>query len=143
MLSRGVKYIIPKQVSLTAEQYRAMVANGSKPLKYRNKPMVFEGVRYHSKAELAFEMRLRLLKANRVVSYWLRQVPFSMPADTNTERAERYLLDALVVMTSGQIRLCEVKGFMTGLAKSKIATISATYHVSIEIIRPNEVDAWI
>lgn len=127
-----------------------------KPSKYKNVIRVYQGVRYHSKAELAFELHLRMLQKLGKVLYWLRQVPFAMPADDNTERVERYLLDFLVIQPctlplinfQGQplpqrVRLVDVKGYMTGRSKTKIAAIQATYHVKIETPRREDIETWL
>ena len=48
--------------SISTEEFRALLAKGAKP-KYGNVRMEYEGEKYDSKAELAFEMHLRLLRS--------------------------------------------------------------------------------
>ncbi len=126
---------------LSVEEYRAELAKG-KPSKYGSHALVYEGVRYHSKAELRFEMRLRLLRAAGRVAWWVRQVPFALPGDEKTIRAKKYLLDFLVVLDTGLTRLIDVKGFQTQNSATKISVVQATHHVTIELVRPDEVESW-
>ncbi len=129
-----------KQTSINADQYRAFVS-GKGGSKYRNHPQMLEGIRYHSKAELAFEMRLRFLKSVGNVAWWVRQVPFSLPAGGATAKASRYLLDFLIVQPKG-VRLVDVKGFLTPTSKVKISVIQATHGVSVELVAPKDIATW-
>lgn len=134
-----------KQIVMSAEEYRARMAKGE-PSKYRNQVQTFEGQRYHSKAELAFEFHLRHLRALGKVAWWTRQVPFYMPGGGATEKAQRYLCDFLVVeagYSKNRTRLIDIKGVMTPNSKTKISVIQATHGVTVELVKPSEVDTWI
>ena len=119
--------------------------------KFGNHVVNYQGVRYHSKAELEMEMQLRTLTRLEKVLFHLRQVPFAMPADDNTEKVERYLLDFLVVQPApysgykGLVvpRYVDVKGFLEGKSKTKIRTIEATYHINIELVKREDIASWI
>ena len=131
---------------ITVEQYRAYQKTGALP-KYRNQPMVYEGVRFDSKAELQFEMRLRLLKAAGRVQWWLHQVPFLMPRNLETAKAKRYLLDFLVFQADAEtfmprLRFVDVKGFLTKESALKIQTTEATYGIKIEIVKREGIETW-
>ncbi len=128
---------------MTAQQYReAMSRTGGS--KYHNVRRVYEGQPYDSKAELAFEMRLRLLKAQGQVAFWLHQVPFRLKSGIV------YRLDFLV-MIPDRPRNCvwsyrpafvDIKGYLTSTSRVKIREVEAIYGIKIELIKPPEVDRW-
>ena len=126
---------------MTAEQYReAMSRTGGS--KYHNVRCVYEGQPYDSKAELAFEMRLRLLKAQGQVAFWLHQVPFRLKSGIV------YRLDFLVMIPDRHGILfyrpafVDIKGVLTPTSRVKIREVEAIYGIKIELIKPPEVDRW-
>ncbi len=148
---------------MSVDEYRLAMAVQPKANKYGAHAIVYEGVRYHSKAELAFELHLRQLKVLGKVDWWVRQVPFVLPGGGATKRAQRYLLDFLIVPLPMAIyigpasrpgskpdfinapppRLVDVKGKMTPNSATKISVIQATHGVTVELVAPKDVDTWI
>lgn len=157
---KGGKDLRLPQPPISVEEYRQLQVQPGRS-KYGAHAIVYEGVRYHSKAELAFELHLRQLKVLGKVAWWVRQVPFSLPGGGATERAQRYLLDFLVQAvapgwTDNVIahaynlpppvlipRLVDVKGVLTPTSATKISVVQATYGVKIELVKPKDVDSWI
>lgn len=79
--------------------------SGTKPRKYRNVPTEYDGRKYDSKAEAAQAAQLDLEKKSGQIRGWLPQVSFALPGLTR-----RMVVDFLVVMPDGRIRLQDVKG---------------------------------
>lgn len=80
-------------------------AGGTKPRKYRNIPAEYEGRMYASKAEAAHAAQLDLEKKAGLIRGWLPQVSLPIPGLTR-----RMIVDFLVVMPDGRIRLQDTKG---------------------------------
>lgn len=106
--------------------------------KYNAKQVRHEGQTYHSTAEFAFVLWLRLLKAQGIVTGWTRQVPFWIPGEPD---AEKYVLD-FFIWTPGGNRFVEIKGAMTATAKMKIAVVQHLYGIKIEVIKASKTYTW-
>jgi Protein of unknown function (DUF1064) len=78
---------------------------GTKPRKYRNVPTEYDGRMYSSKAEAAHAAQLDLEKRSGQIRGWLPQVSLPIPG-----KKRRMVIDFLVVMPDGRIRLQDVKG---------------------------------
>jgi len=94
--------------------------------KYNAKPVTIDGIRFPSKKEGAYFEYLKSLQAAGDVKFFLRQVPFDIPA-------AKYKLDFLVFCADGTIRYIDVKGMMTPVSKLKIAQTEAIYGIKIEL----------
>ena len=128
--------------TMGVDQYRAMVKAGTKvrmpsdQSKYKNRVVEHGGIRYHSAAELNFKFHLDLLRAQGVVQWYTRQVPFYAPG------GKRLVVDYLVCMTTAQIlrgslpvRIVDVKGAETALAIFKKSVIEATHGLTVEYVK--------
>jgi hypothetical protein len=126
--------------TISVEQFRAMTGQGKRS-KYGAVAVTYEGQRFHSKAELAFELHLKHLQALGKVAWWTRQVPFYLPG-SDSVKALRYVADFLVVFTNGAVRIVDVKGMDTPNSKTKRAVIQATHNVKIELVRGAQSYKW-
>jgi hypothetical protein len=64
---------------MTAAEYQAMIANVDKPRKYHNKPEVYDGIRFDSKAECARYVQLMIMKRAGQIRSFNRQPSFLLP----------------------------------------------------------------
>ena len=128
--------------TMGVEQYRALVKAGAKPRmpsdqrKHKNRIVEHGGIKYHSAAELNFKFHLDLLRAQGLVQWYTRQVPFYAPG------GKRLVVDYLVCMSTAQIvkgslpvRMVDVKGAETALAIFKKSVIEATHGLSVEYVK--------
>jgi len=95
--------------------------------KYRNIPSEADGIRFASKAERDYYLRLQLRVQAGEVAWFLRQVPFHLPGNT------KYLADFLEVLADGRIRVVDVKGRETAMFRLKRRQVEALYPVRIEL----------
>ena len=95
--------------------------------KYRNIPSEADGIRFASKAERNYYLRLKLRVQAGEVAWFIRQVPFHLPGKT------KYVADFLEVLADGRIRVVDVKGRETQMFKLKRRQVEALYPVRIEL----------
>lgn len=128
----------PPRRTMTVEEFRALgkTARVGMTSKYHSKMIEFEGITYHSKAEFTFELHLRFLKTMGRVTWWTRQVPFYLPG------GKRYLVDFLVMMKNGDVRIVDVKGFDTKVSQLKRSVVQGLTAVRVEIVPGQEHYSW-
>lgn len=106
-----------------------------KPRKYRNTPVVIDGVRYDSKAEARYAQMLYLRLRAREVTQVERQVPYPLLTPNGmlvgTYRADFVFWDDL----ESRQRVIDVKGFDTPLSKWKRKHVKAQYGFEVEIVK--------
>ena len=101
-----------------------------KPAKYRNVPTETpDGIKFASKAEARWYLKLRTDEVLGVVSYFLRQVPIHLPGGI------RYVVDFQVFYTDGTVRYLDVKGMETSTFKLKKTQVEALYPITIETVK--------
>lgn len=105
---------------MTPAGYRA--AHGRKQRhKFNAKPVEHDGIRFDSKKEGNYYLRLKLLvKAGEVVGFF-RQVPLHLTGGVI------YRMDFLVFYSNGECRGVEIKGFETPEWKIKKKMIAELY----------------
>jgi hypothetical protein len=98
-----------------------------KPIKskYNAVKTEYKGVKYDSKAEAHYAIDLDMLKLNGKVSFWLRQVPFTLPGNVT------YKCDFQVFYADGHIEFVDVKGMKTDIYRLKKKQVEALYPVKI------------
>ena len=96
--------------------------------KYNAKKTIVDGITFPSKLEASYYTLLKSKKTIGTISYFLRQVPFSLPGNT------KYLVDFMVVYLDGTIEYIDVKGKSTPMATLKIKQVEALYPVEIKIV---------
>jgi hypothetical protein len=93
--------------------------------KYRNKPVVENGVRYDSKLELRCGHWLDLRKGVGEVLWYTRQVPFRL------EGGVIYRADYLAVLVRGGVEVIDSTGRMTLSKANKLKQVKARYGVVV------------
>ncbi len=107
----------------------------TKKSKYRNTPTKYKGIRYDSKLEAQYAEYLDIKKSAGLISYWLRQVPFSLPGNV------KYRVDFMVVDEAPEATIIEyidVKGTETNMFKLKKKQVEDLYPITIEIVKKGE-----
>ena len=98
-----------------------------KPNKYGAKPTTVDGIRFDSKREAAYYVRLKLRVQCGEVRYFLRQVPLHLPGGT------RLVVDFLEVHADGALHYIDVKGRETAAFKIKRREVEHHYPITIEL----------
>lgn len=89
-----------------------------------------DGIMFHSAKEAAVYSRLKLLREQGKLDYFLRQVPFDLPGGV------KYMCDFMLIWkhTLGiTIEWVDVKGYDTPVSKMKRKQVEALYGVKISI----------
>lgn len=86
-----------------------------------------DGVKFASKAEKSFYLKLKILQNAGEVLFFLMQVPLRLPGGT------RYICDFVIFDSAGEVRFVDVKGMETDVFKIKKREIEAIYPITIEI----------
>lgn len=95
----------------------------------------YNGITYDSKAEARFAQELDLKVKAGQIKYWLRQIPFYLPAGIV------YRCDFMVVHEDpageqGQwVQYFDVKGMDTPVSKLKRKQVEALYPVKIQVVK--------
>ncbi len=134
--------------TMSVEEFRALgkKARVSVNSKYGSVRVEHEGIVYHSKAELAFELHLRLLKQLGIVSWWTRQVPFYLPG------GKRYLCDFLVrlkdefdgpfISRRPAVCIIDVKGCDTKVSALKRSVLQGLTEARVELVPAAQKYSW-
>jgi hypothetical protein len=94
--------------------------------KYRNEPIVIDGIRFQSKWEGQVYCELKVMVKVGIVLKFERQVPFRL---NDTKR--KYLLDFKVWFTDGHVEYWDAKGYRTQLYKLKKDIVEKQYGITI------------
>lgn len=87
-----------------------------------------QGIKYSSKLERKHAERLILLQKAGEVLFFLRQVPFHLPANV------KYLADFMVFWKNGDCTIEECKGLDLPMGKLKRKQVEELYPVQIRLI---------
>ena len=93
--------------------------------KFKAKPVIDDGIRFASKKEHKRYLELKLLQKYGEVIFFLRQVPFYLPAGV------KYLCDYQVFWTDGNVTFEDVKGMKTPMYILKKKQVEAIYPITI------------
>ena len=93
--------------------------------KYRNVRTIIDGIPFQSKKEANRYCELKLLQQAGEVLYFLRQVPFRLPAEV------KYLCDFYVIWKDGNIGIEDVKGKKTASYIMKKKMVENLYPIKI------------
>ena len=101
--------------------------------KFHAKQTVLDNIRFQSKKEANYYLRLKALKAEGKILFFLRQT--SLHLDGNT----KYVVDfvefwAPTDSNQGDVIFTDVKGFMTPMARLKITQSESRYNIKINIV---------
>ena len=97
--------------------------------KYNAKACEADGIKFPSKLERAYYMRLKRLQESGEVLFFLRQTPFHLPGGI------KYVVDFQIFTSSGEVVFVDTKGYDTPASKIKRKQVEAIYPVEIEIVK--------
>ena len=115
---------------MTPAEFKAL--HGAKPSKYRNRPIVVDGVRFDSQAEARRHGELTLMQRAGEISDLARQVPFDL--QVNGHHIARYVADH-VYTKDGERVVEDTKGVATPVYKIKRSLMAALHGVKIVEVR--------
>lgn len=128
-MKSGLKWNIAdmneKQLALVNSATTATVPRKARRDKYNRSPKeerTVEGIVFDSKKEMAFYLKL---KQDPSVLFFLRQVPFHLPAGV------KYLCDFDVTYKDGRREFIDTKGMRTDMYKLKKRQVEHLYPVKI------------
>ncbi len=93
--------------------------------KFNAKPTELDGIRFSSKKEAKRYSELKLLQKSSEVLFFIRQVPFHLPANV------RYVCDFMVFWTNGEVTIEDVKGMKTDMYIVKKKILEDMYPIKI------------
>lgn len=93
--------------------------------KFNAKITECDGIKFHSKKEAAYYIKLKLLQKSGELLFFLRQVPFHLPGNIV------YRLDFMEFWKDGEILFVDVKGMKTPQYLSKKKMVEALYPITI------------
>lgn len=113
----------------------------AKQSKYRNKPVVIDGIRFHSTKEGNYYLHLKMLQKAGVVESFERQIPYKYFLTYNLNGREKtykekYVADFVVTYTSektiGQkVAVIDVKGHRTKEYLRKKEVVESLFQIKI------------
>lgn len=96
--------------------------------KYNAKQTTIDSIVFASKKEAVYYNKLKLLKQNGDVVFFLRQVPFHLPGNL------KYICDFQVFWRNGEVSFEDVKGIKTPLYIAKKKIVEELYPIKIKEI---------
>jgi hypothetical protein len=100
-----------------------------KPRKYRNEPVVVDGIRFDSKLEARYYEQLKLRRAAGEVAWFIRQPRFDLPGGVV------YRADFLAVLAAGGVEVVDTKGQDTRESITKRKQVKHLYGVDVIVWR--------
>jgi len=97
--------------------------------KYKNEPIIIDGIRFQSKMEGKYYSQLKVLKQAGIVKSFERQVPFKV------SKKRKYFLDFKVHYSDGRIEYVDVKGKKTQMYLLKKDIVEENYGIKITEIK--------
>lgn len=120
-----------KRSTMTPEEYQSIAATQKRPrTKYRNVPVVVDGIRFASKKEARVWGELKLQLAAGEIVKLDRQVSF--PITIHGEHVCSYIADFVAYTKAGIRRVIDAKGIRTREYILKKKLMAITYHIDIE-----------
>ena len=96
--------------------------------KFHAKQTINDGIKFGSKKEANYYLKLKSLKEEGKILFFLRQCPLHLSGNI------RYVIDFIEFWSDGNVIFSEVKGLMTPMARLKITQAEALYGIEINII---------
>lgn len=87
-----------------------------------------EGIKFPSKKEAEYYIKLKLLQQSGEIVFFLRQIPFQLDGNTKA------FIDFMEFWANGDIRFVDTKGMDTPISKLKRKQIEARYPVKILLV---------
>ena len=101
-------------------------------LKYKNKPIVVDNIRFDSRLECSYYLYLKRLLEAKKIMYFLVHVPFRL------KEGIKYECDFMVVHLDNRIEWIDVKGQLTQLYLAKKKLVEETYPIKIKEVRSGD-----
>lgn len=121
--------------SISAKQFRDDLGKAKKPSKYRNEPVVIDGIRFDSKREGAYYVDLKMLERAGEVTAVELQRPFQLCGPSGiliaTYKADFVFWDN----RTSKVRVIDVKGFETKEFRLKRKMMRAILGIEIEVVK--------
>lgn len=97
--------------------------------KFKAKRCELDGIKFPSKLEARYYLKLKKDQQDGSVVFFLRQVPFYLPGGV------KYVVDFQVFYSDDTVAFIDVKGMMTPTAKLKIKQVESLYPITIQIVK--------
>jgi hypothetical protein len=126
---------------ISNETYKKLVGNSIdvKQNKYKNKKVIYDGIKFDSKREMAFYVKLKLLEEKGIIKNLELQKSFelqpSFKLNGKTYKKITYKADfSYVSVQDNKIHIVDTKGFRTEVYKLKKKMFAYKYGIEIEEI---------
>ena len=124
-------------MKISTETYKRLLNNSinTKQSKYKNKKIMYNGVKFDSKKEYAYYIKLKLLEESNKIQDLKRQVKYELQPSYKfkgkTIRAINYIAD-FEYIENGVKHILDTKGFRTEVYKLKKKMFEYKYNLEIE-----------
>lgn len=124
-------------MKISTETYKRLINNSinAKESKYKNKKIVYNGIKFDSKKEYAYYIKLKLLEDSNKIQDLKRQVKYELQPSyrfkDKTIRAINYIAD-FEYIENGVKHIIDTKGFRTEVYKIKKKMFEYKYNIEIE-----------
>lgn len=126
---------------ISNETYKKLLGNSInvKQNKYKNKKVIYDGIKFDSKREMAFYVKLKLLEEKGKIKELELQKTYelqpSFKVNSKTYRKITYKADFSYVSTEDdKLHIVDTKGFRTEVYKLKRKMFAYKYGIEIEEI---------
>lgn len=127
-------------MKLTEKQYKQFINNRieAKQSKYHNQKCVYKGIKFDSKKEMAYFIKLELLEQAGEIHDLKRQVDFDLietfRLNGKTYRKTKYIADFTYLDKDNKYHVVDTKGVRTDVYKLKKKLMAWKYGIEIEEI---------
>lgn len=124
-------------MKISDEVYQRLLNNSinEKQNKYKNKKIVYNNIRFDSKKEYAYYIKLKMLEDSGIIQDLKRQVKYELQPSykfkDKTIRAINYIAD-FEYIENGIKHIIDVKGIRTEVYKIKKKLFEYKYNIEIE-----------
>lgn len=106
-----------------------MLRHRFKKHKYNAKPTEVDGIKFASKIEASYYLKLKELQGSGRLIFFLRQVPLHLPGNV------RYVVDFVEFHEDGEIIFTDIKGMETENFATKKKMVEAVYPIKINVVK--------
>ena len=96
--------------------------------KFHAKPTEVDNIKFGSKLEANVYLKLKALKEDKRILFFLRQIPFDLPGN------HRHKID-YCIFTIDEVLFVECKGFDSPIGKLKRKQVEDLYQIPIHILK--------
>lgn len=98
--------------------------------KYGNKKIIVNGIKFDSKKEAAYYLKLKLMESSNAITELKLQVVFRFEFENKT--LFKYIADFTYCDAQGRRHVVDVKGFRTPIYRLKKKLVEAFHKIKIE-----------